>query len=149
AVNDSVGGKTQLTGLVAAAVLVIVLLFLTVPLALLPMAALSAILVNSALGLFDLNSLIWLRRINRQEFRLAVLTLLGVITVGVLPGVVVAVGVALVQLVARASHPHDAVLGREHGGHVLVDITTLPDVETFPGLVVFRFDSALVFFNAD
>jgi len=149
AVNDSVGGKTQLTGLVAAAVLVIVLLFLTVPLALLPMAALSAILVNSALGLFDLNSLIWLRRINRQEFRLAVLTLLGVITVGVLPGVVVAVGVALVQLVARASRPHDAVLGRERGGHVLVDITTHPDVETFPGLVVFRFDSALVFFNAD
>lgn len=59
-----------------------------------------------------MQSLRWLRRVSPQEFRLSIVTLLGVITVGVLPGVVVAVGLALVQLLARASHPHDAELGR-------------------------------------
>src|SRR5262245_6836590 len=76
AVNDSVGGKSQVTGLVTAAVLVLVLLFFTVPLALLPIAALSAILVNSALGLFDLKSLTRLRRVHPQEFIVSVITLL-------------------------------------------------------------------------
>jgi MFS superfamily sulfate permease-like transporter len=71
AVNDSVGGKSQVTSLVTAAVLTLVLLFLTVPLSLLPIAALSAILINSALGLFDLQSLVRLRRINPGEFRIA------------------------------------------------------------------------------
>src|SRR5262249_27687843 len=80
AVNDSVGGRSQVTGLVTAAVLVLVLLFFTVPLALLPIAALSAILVNSALGLFDLQSLTRLRRVSPQEFIVALITLLGVIT---------------------------------------------------------------------
>jgi high affinity sulfate transporter 1 len=149
AVNDAVGGKSQVTSLVAAAVVVVVLLFLTVPLALLPIAALSAILINSALSLFDLQSMIRLRRIHRQEFRLALITLLGVITVGVLPGVVVAVVAALVQLLARASRPHDAVLGRVPGGDAFVNVATHAHVETYPALVIYRFDAALLFFNAD
>jgi MFS superfamily sulfate permease-like transporter len=149
AVNDSVGGKTQVTGLVTAAVLVLVLLFLTVPLAALPIAALSAILVNSALGLFDLKSLTRLLRVHPQEFIVALITLLGVITVGVLPGVVVAVGVAIVQLLAKASHPHDALLGRMPGGDVFANVATHPEAQTVPGLVIYRFDAALLFFNAD
>ena len=149
AVNDSVGGKSQVTGLVTAGLLVATLLFLTVPLASLPIAVLSAVLVNSAIGLFDLPSLIRLRRISPQEFRLSVITLLGVITVGVLPGVLVAVGVALLQLLAKASHPHDAVLGRVPGTDGYHDIKGRPEAETIPGLVIFRFDSALLFFNSD
>ena len=149
AVNDSMGGKSQVTGLVAAAVLALTLLFLTGPLGLLPMAVLSAVLIKAALGLFDLRALATLRRVSPYEFRLCLITLLGVITVGVLPGVVVAVGVAIVQLLMKASKPHDAVLGRIPGTNDYRDRTTHPEAETFPGLVIYRFDSSLVFFNAD
>jgi MFS superfamily sulfate permease-like transporter len=149
AVNDSVGGKSQVTGLVAAGLLVCVLLFLTAPLSLLPIPVLAAVLVNSALGLFDLHGLAVLRRISPQEFRLSIITLLGVISVGVLPGVVVAIALAIVQLLRRASRPHDAVLGRVPGTDGYFDVAGRPETETFPGLVIYRFDSALVFFNAD
>ena len=78
AVNDSVGGKSQVTGLVAAGLLVLVLLFLTGPLALLSITVLPAVLINAALGLFDLQSLSRLRQVSPQEFRLSMITLLGV-----------------------------------------------------------------------
>jgi high affinity sulfate transporter 1 len=149
AVNDSVGGKSQVTGLVAAGLLILVLLFLTAPLAVLPITVLAAVLINAAIGLFDLPSLLRVWRISRQEFRLSVVTFLGVITVGVLPGVLVAVGLAFIQLLARASHPHDAVLGRVPGTGGFHDIKNHPKAETFPGLVIYRFDSALLFFNSD
>jgi high affinity sulfate transporter 1 len=149
AVNDSVGGKSQLTGLVAAVLLVLVLLFLTAPLAQLPITVLAAVLVSAAIGLFDLPSLLRLRHISRPEFVLTLVTLLGVITVGVLPGVVVAVVLALMQLLKRASQPHDAVLGRVANAGSFQDIRIHPDAETFPGLVIYRFDASLVFFNSD
>jgi len=149
AMNDSVGGKSQVTGLVAAAVLALTLLFLTEPLGWLPMAVLSAVLIKAAMGLFDFHGLANLRRVSPQEFRLCLITLLGVITVGVLPGVVVAVGLAIVQLLVRASRPHDAVLGRIPGTSVYRDTSTHPEAESLPGLVIYRFDSSLVFFNAD
>jgi high affinity sulfate transporter 1 len=149
AVNDSMGGKSKVTSLVAAAVLTLTLLFLTEPLGWLPMAVLSAVLIKAAMGLFDLRGLLDLRRISPQEFRLCLITLLGVITVGVLPGVVVAVGLAIVQLLIRASRPHDAVLGRIPGTNIFRDTMTHPEAESFPGLVIYRFDSSLVFFNAD
>jgi high affinity sulfate transporter 1 len=149
AVNDAMGGKSQVTGLVAAAGLALTLLFLTGPLGGLPMAVLSAVLVKAALGLFDLRALVSLRRVSPKEFRLCLITLLGVITVGVLPGVVVAVGVAIAQLLMRESWPHDAVLGRIPGTDNYYDRTTHPEAETFPGLVIYRFDASLVFFNAD
>lgn len=149
AVNDSVGGKSQLTGVVAAALIVLVLLLFTGPLALLPVTVLAAVLINSALGLFDVQNLLWLRRVSPREFRLSVVTLLGVVTVGVLPGVVVAVGLALVQLLARASHPPDAELGRVPGIDGYRNISGHPGAETIPGVVLYRFDASLLFFNAD
>jgi high affinity sulfate transporter 1 len=149
AVNDSVGGKSQVTGLIAAALLVLVLLVLTGPLALLPVTVLAAVLINAALGLFDIESLRRLRRVSRQEFRLSIVTLLGVITIGVLPGVVLAVGLAMIQLVARASRPNDAVLGRIPGVDGFHDVRNDPSADTFPGLLIYRFDSALLFFNSD
>ncbi len=149
AVNDSVGGRSQVTGLVAAALIVATLLFLTVPLAALPIAVLSAVLVNAAIGLFDLPGLVRLRRVSRQELRVSLVTLLGVITAGVLEGVLVAVGVSIVQLLARGSHPHDAVLGRVPGTDGYHDVGRHPAAATVPGLVLFRFDAPLLFFNAD
>lgn len=148
AVNDAVGGKSQVTGLVAAALLVLTLLFLTGPLASLPIAVLAAILISSAIGLFDVRSLATLRETSPEEFWLAIVTLLGVITVGVLPGVVVAVGIAMVQLLAKASHPHDAVLGRIPGVEGYHNLRR-QEARPIPGLVIFRWDAALVFFNAD
>jgi MFS superfamily sulfate permease-like transporter len=149
AVNDSMGGKSQVTGLVACAVLALTLLFITGPLGFLPMAVLSAVLIKASLGLFDLRALAILRRVSHKEFRLCLITLLGVITVGVLPGVVVAVGVAIAQLLMRESWPHDAVLGRIPGTNDYHDTATHPGAELFPGLLIYRFDSSLVFFNAD
>lgn len=149
AVNDSVGGKSQVTSLVAAGVFALTLLFFTAPLKWLPMAVLSAVLIKAAGGLFDWSSLTTLRRVSPREFRLGLVTLLGVITVGVLPGVIVAVCLAIVQLLVRASRPHDALLGRVPGTNVFRDLTNEPSAEAFPGLIIYRFDASLVFFNAD
>ena len=149
AVNDSVGGKSQLTSLVAAVMLALTLLFLTGPLGWLPMAVLSAVLVKAAMGLFDLHGLASLRRVSPPEFRLCLVTLLGVITVGVLPGVVVAIGLAMLQLLVRSSRPHDAVLGHVPETNVFHDLTTCPEAKPLPGLVIYRFEASLVFFNAD
>lgn len=149
AVNDSVGGKTQLTGIAAAITMTLVLLFLTGPLAYLPIAVLAAVLINSALGLFDLRSLRRLYQISIPEFRLSIITTLGVITIGVLKGVLVAIGLAIIQLVYRASRPHDAILGQIEGMDGFHDIEGQPSVQTIPGLIIYRFDAPLLFFNAD
>ena len=149
AVNDYAGGKSQITGLVAAAVLIAVLLFLTEPLSLLPVTVLAAVLINAAVSLFDFRSLLSLRRISRPEFHLSLVTSLGVMTVGVLPGVLVAVGLAIIQLLTKASRPNDAVLGRIPGMDGFHDVNGQPEAETLPGLIIYRFDSSLVFFNAD
>jgi high affinity sulfate transporter 1 len=149
AVNDSMGGKSQVTSLVTAGLLVLVLLFLTAPLALLPITILAAVLMNAALGLFDLKYLLKLRRVSRQEFRLSIVASLGVITVGVLPGVVIAVGLAILQLLVKASKPHDAVLGRMSNADGFHDIKNHPQAETLPGLMIYRFESSLLFFNSD
>jgi MFS superfamily sulfate permease-like transporter len=149
AVNNSVGGKSQATSLVAAGLLVLVLLFLTGPLALLPITVLAAVLINAALGLFDFKSLVKLRRISHQEFRLSLVATLGVITVGVLPGVVIAIGLAMLQLLIKASSPHDAVLGQMPGADGFHDIKDRPQAETIPGFIIYRFDSSLLFFNSD
>lgn len=149
AVNDSVGGKSQVTGLVAAGLLVLVVLFFTGPLALLPISILAAVLINAAIGLFDLKSLIKLRKISHIEFRVSILATLGVITLGVLPGVVIAVGIAILLVLIRASSPRDAVLGRISGTDGFHDIEDRPLAETIPGLMIYRFESALLFFNSD
>jgi len=148
AVNDSVGGKTQVTGLIASGLIVLVLLFLTAPLALLPITVLAAVLVNAALGLFDLESLVTLRKVSRPEFRLSILSTLGVITLGVLPGVAIAVAMAMLLILIRASKPHDAVLGRMAGAGFR-DMEIHPEAEAIEGLMIYRFDSSLLFFNSD
>lgn len=149
AVADSVGGKSQVTGLVAAGIVVLCLLFLTGPLAALPMTVLAAVLISAVLGLFDVTGLRRLWRISPQEFGLSAITLLGVITVGVLPAVLVAVGLAIVHLLMRASSPHDAVLGRVPGTDQYHNVADYAEAQATPGVLVYRFDSGLVFFNSD
>lgn len=149
AVNDAVGGKSQVTSLVAAGLLVLVLLYLTGPLALLPGTVIAAVLINSALGLFDWKGVGRLRGLNRPEFRLSLAATLGVITLGVLPGVVIAVGLAMLQLLIRASIPHDAVVGRIPQTDEFHDVLDRPAARLIPGILIYRFDASLIFFNAD
>jgi high affinity sulfate transporter 1 len=149
AVADSAGGKTQVTSLLAAVVMAGVLLFLTKPLAYVPSAALAAILISSAVGLFDVASLRHYYRISKPEFRQSLAAMIGVMTVGVLPGVLIAVGLALFKLLRQASRPRDEVLGVVHGDGEDDFRSTEDGGQAIPGLVIYRFEASLVFFNAD
>ncbi len=147
-VADAAGGKTQLTGIVAAIVMAAVLLFFTAPLASLPKAALAAIVMFAVLGLFDFASLSGYYRLARVEWVLSIVTTLGVLTIGLLPGIVLAVGLAILKLLSMASFPHDAVLGlvRTATGTYA---TEEPEGQRVPDLLIYRFDASLLFFNAD
>jgi len=149
AVADAAGGKTQMTSVIASISIALVLLFLTGPLAYLPATALAAILISSSLALFDLSSLRRYYRISKPEFRHSVVAMLGVMTVGVLGGVLIAVGLAMLKLLLLASKPHDAVLGVVAGKNEMANLATEPTARSIPGIVVYRFDGSLLFFNAD
>jgi len=149
AVNNAMGGKTQMVGIVAAGTMLLILFFLTEPLAYVPTAALAAVIMVSAIGLFDLAELRALYKISHRELLLSVGTTLGVLILGVLPGVLLAVALSLFWLLTLASRPHDAVLGRMAGMKGFHDIADYPEAATIPGLILYRFDANLVFFNAD
>ena len=148
AVNDAMGGKTQMVGVIAAVTMVAVLLFLTEPLRYLPVAALGAVLIVAAIGLFDLGALQTMWRVNRAECALSVLTTFGVIWLDLLHGIFMAVVAALLLLIKRASRPVDAILGRVSGMKGWHAQAHHEDAVTHPGLLVYRFGSAIVFFNA-
>jgi MFS superfamily sulfate permease-like transporter len=149
AVADASGGRTQVTALVAAATMALVLLFLTAPLAALPTAALAAILISSAVGLFDVGALRRYYHLSRPEFRDSVLAMLGIMTVGVLPGVLIAIGLALLKLLSLAARPPDAVLGLVTADGEVHATEDREGALTIPGLLLYRFDASLVFFNAE
>ena len=110
-VNIDSGGKTQLVGLVAVACLAIFLLWFTPLLESLPQVALAAIIISAAINLINFNPLFQVYRERRSEFLLGMLTLLGVLSVGVLWGILGAVTISLLVVISRISRPHDAVLG--------------------------------------
>ena len=143
------GGKTQLVGVVAAGSMLLILLFLTEPLGYVPTAALAAVIMVSAVGLFDFKELRNLYEISHRELLLSVSTTLGVLILGVLPGVLLAVALSLFWLLTVVSRPHDAVLGRVKGIKGFHNIADFPEATTIPGLILYRFDANLVFFNAD
>jgi len=149
AVNDAMGGKTQLVGIVAAATMLMVLLFLTAPLAYLPSAALAAVIMVSAVGLFDYSALRELRDASRVEMMLSVGTTAGVLILGVLPGVLLTVAASLIWLLVVTSRPNDAILGRVAGMKGFHSLADYSEATTIPGLLLYRFDSNLVFYNAD
>jgi MFS superfamily sulfate permease-like transporter len=146
--NHAMGGKSQAAGLVAAAVMAAVLLFLTVPLSYLPKAALGAVLIVAAIGLFDVASLRRLWRVSRSEFAIAITTMLGVIALDVLEGIVLAVSLALLLLLRRSARPPDAVLVRVPGMKGFHDLVHHADATPTPGLLLYRFGAGIVFYNA-
>jgi high affinity sulfate transporter 1 len=149
AVAAAAGGRTQVTGLVAAVTITTVLLFLTGPLRYVPIAALGALLVFASISLFDMRTLREIWSIDRTEVVLAVITTLGVVALGAINGILIAVGLALVRFVKLTARPRDEVLGTVDGLPGLHSIERHPDARTFPGLVLYRFDGPLTFFNSD
>jgi SulP family sulfate permease len=149
AVALSAGGQTALTGIAAAATIALVVAFLTGPLALLPEAALGAILLSAAIDLFDLAGFRRLARIDRRELTFALVAAAGVIWVGVLQGVFVAVILTLAHLVLKVSRPECRIMGRHPERDTLVSLRRHPDAVLSPRITVFLFEGPLMFLNAE
>lgn len=149
-VVDQMGGKTQLVGLIAAVLTVIFLLFFTPLLEPLPTVVLGAIIIVATLGLIDAAAFRFLRKVRPAEAWLAVATMLGVLVLGVLQGILIAVTLSLINIIYRISRPHDAVLDKvdASGGVVYREVTDKETAQTEPGLIVYRYDAPLVFANA-
>jgi len=148
-VAESAGAKTQLTGVVGA--LAIALLLVVAPGLVhdLPMTALAAVVISAALGLFEIAGVRILYRVRRAEFALALGSFLAVAVFGVLTGIAIAVGLSLVDFIRRAWRPYDAVLGRVADLKGYHDVTRYPEARQIPGLLLFRWDAPLFFANAD
>lgn len=148
AIGDASGGRTQVTGLVAAASIATVLVFLTEPLRYVPIAALGAVLVHAALTLVDVATLRLFWKLDRLEVGLSVLTTLGVVALGVIDAILVAVGLSLARFVQIIARPRVEVLGSVPGLAGLHSIERHPGATTRPGILVYRFNSPIVFFNS-
>jgi high affinity sulfate transporter 1 len=148
ATNDDAGGRTQLASLVAAAAIALVLLLLTAPIRYVPSAALGAILIRAALSLIDLGAFREIARVDRGELALALLTTLGVVWFGVIEAVLVAVMLAVLRFVRIAARPDVELMGEQPGVRGFHDLRVYPEAKPPPGLVLFRFDGPLAFFNA-
>ena len=149
AVAEDTGARTQLTGVVGAAAIVLILVAFNDIVANLPNSTLAAIVIAAALSLFDLATLRWLWQVRRSEFVLSMAALLGVALVGVLEGIVIAILLSLADFVRRAWRPYDAVLGRLPDKHGYHDVDRHTDATQIPGLVIYRFDAPIFFANAD
>lgn len=148
AVNDQMGGKTQLVGLVAALVIVFVLLLLTAPVEQLPKACLGAVIIGAAIGLIQPAAWRGLATTGRNQVVIAAVAFAGVIAVGVLTALIVAVALSIVEVVVRSAKPHDAVLGWVERLGRYANVSVHPSAKVTPGVVVYRLDDRLFFANA-
>jgi high affinity sulfate transporter 1 len=148
AMSDASGGRTQVTGLVAAAAIGIVLLFFTGPLRYIPVAALGAVLVKAALSLMDIPSLRLIYRLDRREFGLSALSTIGVVAVGAIHAISFALVLAVLRFVRLVSRPKVEILGEVRGFPGFHSIERHPEAVTTPGLMLMRFNAPIVFFNS-
>ena len=148
AMAQAAGGRTQVTGLVAAAAIAIVLMFLTAPLRYVPVAALGAVLIFAAFSLFDTRTLRDIWKIDKGEVALSIVTTLGVVGVGAINAILLAVALALVRFVRMTARPRDEVLGTIEGMPGFHSIDRHKSATTTPGLVMYRFGSPITFFNS-
>ena len=148
AMSDASGGRTRLTGLFAAAAVALVLVFLTGPLQFVPVAALGAVLIMAALSLLDLGSLRRFWAIDKREFLLSMIATFGVIWVGALEAILFVVLLAVLRFVQLTARPRAEVLGSIEGMPGFHALDRHPEAAVTAGLVLFRFNGPLVFFNA-
>jgi high affinity sulfate transporter 1 len=147
--GEMVGARTQLYSLVVLGLLLIVMIFAHGLLAGFPTAALGALVVYAAVRLVDLAGFRRLAKFRRSELILAVLTAAAVLTLGVLYGVLAAVGLSILDLLRRVARPHDSVLGFVPGVAGMHDIEDYPHARLEPGLLIYRYDAPLFFANAE
>ncbi len=148
AVNDNMGARSQIAGIVAAATVLVILLFLTEPVQYLPKAVLGAVIVSAAIGLVDLNAWRSLAAVDHVEVAIAGVTTGCVVVFGVLQALAVAVGLSVIDTVRRSASPHDAVLGWVDRLGRYADVALHPSATVTPGVVVYRLDDRLFFANA-
>ena len=148
-VAEAAGSKTQLTGVIGAICIALLLVFAPMLLKDLPQAALSAVVISAGLAIFEISGTLRLYQLRRFEFVLSLICFVGVTFLGVIQGIFIAVGLALCAFVWSAWRPHYAILGRiDHikGYH---DVFRHPEARRIPGLVIFRWDAPLFFANAE
>ena len=149
-VNDEAGARSQISNLAQAFLIILTLLFLAPLFSALPEAVLGAIIIEAVvMGMMDVSEMKRIYRVKPIEFLAAVAALLGVLTFGILQGVVIGVVLSIIWLVAASALPYIPELGRKPGTHAFFDLKQHPDGQTFPGLTILRFDGGLFFVNAD
>ena len=148
AMSDAAGGRTQLTGVIAALSIGLVLVFLAEPLRFVPIAALGAVLIMASVSLMDGRTLVQLFRFSRVEFALSILATLGVIWVGAIKAILLVVILSLIRFIMLSSRPRIDVLGKVEGLSGFHPLATHPEAQPYPGLLLLRFNAPLVFFNA-
>jgi high affinity sulfate transporter 1 len=148
AVAEQAGAKTQLTGLVGALAITLMLLVAPGLLRNLPQPTLAAVVITASLSLADIPATVRLWRQRRTEFLLSMAAFAGVALLGVLPGIAIAVALSIGNVFRRAWWPYQTVLGRVPGVPGYHDVRSYPDAEQLPGCVLFRFDAPLFFANS-
>ncbi len=149
AVAEQSGAKTQLTGIVAAVLVLAMLLFIPGLVKDMPQPVLAAVVITASISLFDLAELRRLWSIRKSEFILALACILGVVFVGVLEGIVIAVVLSILQFFERSWRPYSAILGKLEGVPGYLDVQRYPEAQQIPGLVMIRWDAPLFFANAN
>jgi MFS superfamily sulfate permease-like transporter len=147
-VAEQAGAKTQVTGLVGALLVTLLLYFAPTLLKSMPHAALSAVVICACLGQIQISQVVRFYQLRRSEFIVSLACFLGVLVLGVIQGIFIAIGLALIAFIWRAWRPHNAILGRVDGLKGYHDVLRHPEARRIPGLVLFRWDAPLFFANA-
>lgn len=147
-VAEAAGGRTQVTGLVGALCIALLLVFGPTLLSNVPDTVLAAVVVSSCLSLLEFSGVLHLYRVRKMEFVFSIACLLGVLLFGVIQGIFIAITLALLSFIWRAWRPYNAVLGRVDGMKGYHDVSRHPEAKLIPGLVIFRWDAPLFFANA-
>jgi MFS superfamily sulfate permease-like transporter len=148
-VAEAAGARTQLTGVVGAFAVALLLVVAPNLLQNLPTTALAAVVIASAIGLIEVTDLIRIYRMQPREFWLSIVCFVGVAVFGAIPGIGFAVVIAVIAFLWDGWRPHSAILGRAEGVKGYHDIERYPDARQIPGLVLFRWDAPLFFANAE
>lgn len=148
-VNDAGGARTPVAVAVCSAWMAVVLVYLTGLFVYLPQPLLAALVLASVNGMFRFDELRQLRRVSKSEFTIAMLTILAVLSLGILRGVLVAATFSLAMLIRRLAQPDCAVLGRFPGTNTFAAIARHPDAQPIPGVLIVRPNAALLYFNAE
>jgi high affinity sulfate transporter 1 len=148
-VAEAAGAKTQMTGVVGALIVALVIIAAPMLFKDLPYSALAAVVIAAAIGLFEFADLARIYRIQKWEFWLSIVCTAGVAVFGAITGIGLAVALAIVEFLWDGWRPHSAVLGKPDGVDGYHDITRYPDANRIPGLMLFRWDAPLFFANAE